>query len=134
MISLTDLGFLIGAWSCTYTGGGQHATYSATFSYDLANNWIRERDAWAGGGGDVAYITWDAKGGGWTYAAFESDRTTTIFRAGNDSPAHIVYRSVYPKTGMTDVFQRVSPTKYTLHFTGILDGKQLTSDDVCVKH
>ena len=133
-MSLSALGFLIGVWSCTYAGGGQHATYTATYSYDLANNWIRQRDTWAGGGGDVGYLTRDPKGAGWTYAAFEIDRSTTVFRAKDAGAAHIVYRSAYPTTGWTDVFDKVSPTKYTLHFTGVIGGKAMTSADVCTKH
>src|SRR5579863_1693083 len=112
-MSLAELGFLIGAWTCTYAAGSQHTTYAANFSHDLGGNWILERDAWTGGGGDVAYLTRDAKGGGWTYAAFEDDRTVTIFRAKDEGVNHIVYRSVYPNGGWTDVFDKVSPTKYT---------------------
>lgn len=133
MASLAALGFLIGTWSCSYAAGQQSATYTATFSYDVASNWIRQRDVWAGGGGDVAYLTRDPKGGGWTYAAFESDRTTTVFRAKDTGDAHIVYRSVYPSFGWTDVFDKDSPTKFTLHFSGVVGGKPQTSVDVCTK-
>ena len=132
-MSLAGLGFLIGVWTCNYAGGGQHLTYTATFDYDLANNWIRERDAWPGGGGDVAYLTYFPKDKMWTYGVFESERTTTLFR-GTGSASHIVYRSVYPDASFTDVFDRVTPTKYTLHFSGMLAGKPTTSVDVCIKH
>ncbi|HEY1975736.1 MAG TPA: hypothetical protein VGG89_04295 [Candidatus Baltobacteraceae bacterium] len=133
-MTLADLGFLVGTWSCVYNAGGQHATYTAVYAYDIQNNWIRARDAWQGGGGDVAYFTRDPKGGGWTYAAFESDRSTTVFRAKDDGATHIVYRSVYPNNGWTDVFDKVSPAKYTLHFSGVIGGKATTSFDVCTKH
>lgn len=133
MISLGGLGFLIGTWSCSFTGAGQTASYTATYAYDLGNNWISQRDVWAGGGGDAGYLTYDGKKARWTYAVFESDRTTTIFHAGDDRPSHIVWLSVFPKAGMTDVFDEVSPRKYTLHFSGALGGKQMTSVDVCTK-
>lgn len=130
---LTALGFLIGVWTCSYAGGGQHLTYTATFAYDMSNNWISQRDAWSGGGGDVGYLTYIPKEKVWTYAVFESERTTTLFRGTGDA-SHIVYRSIYPDAKFTDVFDRVSPTKYTLHFSGIVGGKPMTSLDVCTKH
>jgi hypothetical protein len=133
VISLAGLGFLIGTWSCSFTGGGQSASYTATYAYDLGKNWIAQRDVWTGGGGDAGYLTFDNKGAGWTYAVFESDRTATIFRAADDQPSHIVWRSVYPKAGMTDVFDKVSAAKYTLHFSGTIGGKSMSSVDVCTK-
>lgn len=134
MVSLTGLAFLIGAWSCSYTAGGHSTLYSTTFGYDLGKNWIVERDTYGGGGGAVAYLTNDRKAYGLTYAVFGSDRSTTIFRAGDDQPSYIVWRSVFPKQGLTDVFQRVSSKKFTLHFSGVLDGQAVTSSDVCTKH
>ena len=131
-MTLADLGFLVGTWTCVYVGGGQHATYTATYAYDISNNWIRERDVWTGGGGDVAYLTYVPKEKIWTYAAFESDRTTTLFRGSGDSQ-HITYRSVYPDGAYTDVFDRVSDKKYTLRFSGTMGGKPMKSVDVCTK-
>lgn len=117
-----------------HSAGGHTSAYTTAFSYDLDKNWIVERDTYAGGGGAVAYLTNDRKGYGLTYAVFGSDRSTTIFRAGDDQPSYIVWHSVFPKEGLTDVFQRVTSKKFTLQFSGVFEGQPTTSNDVCTKH
>jgi hypothetical protein len=131
---LSSLRFLVGTWKCSYHAGKAHAYYKATYSYDLGGNWLRESDSWAGGGSDLGMITYEPKTLGWTAVVLEEDRTTTLFRAPASSPNRIVYRSIYPSTAMTDVFERESPTRYTLHFTQNAGGKTIESTDVCVKN
>ncbi len=128
---LSSLRFLVGTWNCTYEAGKTKVTYKATFSYDMNDNWIRESDSWKGGGNDLGMFTFE--NGGWTTVVLEPNRSTTLFRASGKNPNHIVYRSVYPHAGMTDVFDRVSPTRYTLHFKQTAGGKTVESNDVCVK-
>jgi hypothetical protein len=131
--SLSALRFLAGTWNCTYHAGKNAATYKATFAYDMSNNWMRERDEWAGGGSDLALFTYDPKRQVWTAVVIEPDRTITLFRATGSDANHIVYRSVHPDSTMTDVFDRTSPTVYTLHFTQAAAGKTTKSTDTCVK-
>ena len=130
---MASLRFLVGNWTCTYNQGPVHVTYKATFAYDMGGNWMRERDSWTGGGGDEDSITYDPKRREWIAVVLENQRNTTLFHASYTGPAHIVYRSLYPNTSLTDVFDRVSPTRYTLHFSGTLNGKAVKSHDVCVK-
>lgn len=129
---LSSLRFLAGNWKCTYDAGKTHVYYKATYSYDLNANWLRESDSWTGGGSDLGMITYEPKAHSWTSVILEN-RTTTVFRASGGNPNRIVYRSVYPTTAMTDVFERTSPTRYTLHFTQSAGGKTMKSTDVCVK-
>jgi len=119
---LASLSYLVGTWSCTYNGGGQHTTYTATYDY-----------AWPGGGGDVGLTTYEPKGNTWTEIVAVIERSTTLFRAKGSDGAHRVYRSVYPSTLMTLIFDRISDAKYTLHFNGTYAGKTMTSYDVCTK-
>jgi hypothetical protein len=130
---LSALRFLVGTWNCTYHLAKTHLTYKATFSYDMNGNWMRERDSWAGGGGDEGLFTYEAKRHWWTAVIVEQDRTTTVFRGAGSDPNHVVYRSIYPDASMTDVFDRVSPARYTLHFTQNAGGKSTKSMDTCVK-
>jgi hypothetical protein len=130
---LGSLRFLVGRWNCTYNAGKVHGLYAATFSYDMGGNWLRESDSWTGGGGDLGMFTYEPKRHGWTAVVLENDRTTTVFRASGSNPNHIVYRGAYPDTSMTDVFDRTSPTRYTLQFSQTTGGKTMKSTDTCVK-
>lgn len=130
---LANLGFLIGTWTCSYAAGGQNVTYTATFAYDLGGNWIRERDAWPGGGGDLAFIKYVPKGSYWNTTVLEGDGSTTVFR-GSGSGTHVVYHIVYPTgTNATETFDRVSSTKYATHFSGMLEGQKMSATDTCTK-
>lgn len=127
---LASLKFLVGNWVCTYDVGKTHATYRAAFAYDMGGNWLRETDAWAGGG-DLGMFTYERSG--WTAVILERDRSTTIFRAPGTNPNHVAYKSVYPNTDATDVFDRVSPTRFTLHYSQTTNGKTMSSMDTCIK-
>jgi hypothetical protein len=130
---LSSLRYLVGAWNCTYHAGATRVSYKALFSYDMGGNWVRERDSWAGGGNDLGMFTYEPKRHGWTAVVIEPERSTVVFRASGDNPNHIVYRSLYPDTSMTEIFVRDSPTRYTLQFTQISTGKTTKSNDLCVK-
>jgi outer membrane lipoprotein-sorting protein len=129
---LQEFAFMMGSWTCSYTQGTQTSSYSATMSWALGGNWIRERDTWAGGG-DEGLFTYDPSKRQWTSLVMEPDRSPTLFVAGDTGSAHIAYRSVYPDASMTDTIDRISPTKYTVHFTQTLGGKTTHSVDVCTK-
>jgi hypothetical protein len=130
---LSSLRFLVGRWNCTYSAGKVHVAYAATFSYDMGGNWLRESDSSTGGGAGLGMFTYEPKRHGWTAVVLENDRSTTVFRAPGSNPNHIVYHSVYPDASMTDVFDRASPTRYTLQFSQITGGKTMKSTDTCVK-
>jgi hypothetical protein len=130
---LTSLHGLVGTWTCTYVAGSERVTYKASFAYDMGGNWIRERDSWSGGGSDEDLFTYDPKGRAWTAIVVENERDAVLFRANGGNADHVVYRSVYPNANMTDVFDRLSPTKYTLHFSQVANGKATNSTDTCVK-
>jgi hypothetical protein len=130
---MSALGFLVGTWHCSYNAGKVHGAYTATFSYDLGGNWMRERDSWTGGGGDQGMFTYEPKRRAWSAVVIEEDRTTVVFRGAGNDANHIVYRSVYPDASMTDIFERRSATSYALHFTQNAGGKTTKSTDTCVK-
>ncbi len=130
---LASLRFMVGTWNCTYQAPSAQVYYKATYAYDMGNNWLRESDAWKGGGSDLGMITYDPKSRAWMEVVMENERTVTLFRASGANPNRLVYRSVFPRAGMTDVFERTSPTRYTLHFTQSAGGRTMRSTDVCVK-
>jgi hypothetical protein len=129
---LSSLRFLVGSWKCTYQADGKHLYYKAAYSYDLGGDWLRESDSWTGGGSDLGMITYAPKTHGWTSVVLFG-RTTTVFHASGDNSSRVAYRSVYPDTTMSDVFERISSTRYTLHFAQSVGGKTMKSTDVCVK-
>jgi hypothetical protein len=131
---LASLSYLVGSWNCTFNSGAQHVKYTATYDYVMGNNWIRERDAWTGGSGDVGLTTYEPKTNTWTEIVAENERSTTVFRATGSDGGHRVYQSVYPNALLNLVFDRVSDTEYTLHFHGTYEGKAMTSYDTCDKH
>ena len=130
---LNSLRFLEGSWNCTYQAGKVAVNYRATFAYDMGGNWMRESDSWTGGGSDLGMFTYEPKRHAWMAVVMENERDTTLFRATGANPNHIVYRSIYPNAGMTDIFERTSPTRYTLHFTQTSGGRTRSSTDICVK-
>ncbi|MFZ0032444.1 MAG: hypothetical protein WAK84_11300 [Candidatus Cybelea sp.] len=129
---LSSLRFLVGSWNCTYQMGKASVSYHATYAYDMKDNWISERDVVKGGSNDQGMLTYDPKRG-WTAVVIEPERTATIFHATGKNAGHIVYHSVYPDASMSEVFDRVSSTRYTLHFHQKANGKTMTSADTCVK-
>lgn len=130
---LSSLRFLVGSWNCTYQAGRTRVYYKATYVYDLGNNWLRENDSWTHGGSDLGMITYDPKARQWISVVVDGQRSTVVFRAGGSTANHLVYRSAYPTTKFTNVFDRNSPTRYTLHFSGSIGGTSVKSTDVCTK-
>jgi hypothetical protein len=130
---LQDFAFMIGSWTCTYTMGTQTSSYNATMSWAVGENWIHEHDTWTGGG-DEGYYTYDPHKRQWTSTVLDSGRGTTVFVAGDSGNSRIVYHSVYPDTSMTDTIDRISPAKFTVHFSQTAGGKTTRSSDVCTKH
>ena len=124
---------LLGTWKCTYTAGAHPMTYSATFAYAMGGSWMRETDFSGGAANGEALYSYDRKSATWTAVIVLGDHTVTIFRASGPSATHIAYHSVYPDASMTDIFDRISPTKYALHFTQIANGKPTKSNDTCTK-
>jgi hypothetical protein len=125
--------YLVGTWTCKYMAGAQRITYSATFAHAMGGSWMRETDSSGGAAKGEALYTYNPKSPTWTAVIVGSDGTVTIFRAVGPSATHIVYHSVYPDASMTDVFDRLSSTKYALHFTQIANGKSIKSSDICTK-
>ena len=130
---LTSLRSMVGTWNCSYDSGKAKAMYRAVFSYAMAENSLRESDSWVHGGSDESLFTYEPKRNAWTAIVAEPDRSTTIFRGPGADPNHIIYRSILPDASMIDVFDRMSPARYTLHFTQTVDGKSTSSVDTCVK-
>jgi hypothetical protein len=54
-------------------------------------------------------------------------------RATSGDPNHFAYRSVYPDAGISETFDRVSATEYTLHATVRSGGKTTASVDTCLR-
>lgn len=131
--SISSLRFLVGTWNCTYQAGKTSVNYRATYSYDLGNNWLRENDSWTHGGSDLGMITYEPRTRQWVSAVMDDQRSVVVFHAKGSDPSHLVYRSAYPNAGLTNVFDRLSSSLYTLHFSGNVGGRSLKSMDVCKK-
>lgn len=131
--SLSSLHYLVGNWNCTYQAGKTVVYYKAAYTYDVGNNWLRENDSWAHGGSDLGMITYDPRSRKWISTVMDGQRSVVVFHAGGSDPSHLVYHSVYPNAKLTNVFERKSQTRYTLHFSGNMGGQRLKSADVCIK-
>jgi hypothetical protein len=128
---LASLRFLVGTWQCTYQMGKTRLMYKAAFAYDMNDNWMSERDSGSAGSA-LGMFTYQPKEG-WTAVILDQERGTTIFRASGSNPNHIVYHGSYQGTNATEVFDRVTPARYTVHFTQTEGGKTTSSTDTCVK-
>lgn len=129
---LASLRYLAGTWNCTYNAGKTRIAYQAKFAYDLSSNWVRESDTSKVGSG-LGMLTYDPKRPGWTMVVVQQDRTSVVFHGAGANPNQITYRSIYPDKSMTDVFERLSPVRYSLHFTQVSSGKTIKSTDICTK-
>jgi hypothetical protein len=130
--ALAGLAFLIGTWTCTSGSGAQQFRYTAVYAYDVQNNWISQHDEWTGGG-DVGYLTYDAKGAFWNWVVLEPQGSTTVFH-GTGPAARITYHTVYPPASDgVETFERISATKYATKFNGTLEGKRYDATDTCTK-
>jgi|SRR5579871_3914235 len=130
---LSSMRFLVGSWNCSYQAGKTRVNYKATYAYDVGNNWLRENDSWTHGGSDLGMITYEPKARQWIAVVMDGERSTVVFHASGSNENHLVYRSAYPNSKLTNVFDRNSATRYTLHFSGSLGGKSVKSTDVCTK-
>jgi hypothetical protein len=129
---MASMKFLVGDWTCTYRQGAAKVAYKATFAYDMAGNWLRERDVSPGSTGE-ALFTYQPKQHAWIAVFVEGARDAAMFKGTGTDTAHIVYRSVYPDTSMTEHIDHTSPTRYTIHFSQTAKGKTITSMDVCTR-
>ena len=130
---LTSLNYLLGTWTCSYHAlGAPVSSYSATYSYDVSGNWLKEVDTFSGGG-DVGFYTYDRKNRVWSFVVVDSSRATTIFRAADDGTDRHLWHSIYPDTSMTERTDKDSATQYSIHFMQTTKGKTTTSWDACKK-
>ncbi len=129
---LDGLHYLVGTWKCTFVGGGERLVYSNTYAYDSDGQILRQVTS-SSAGGDEELVAYDAKHRGWTAVVFDDHGNTTVMRAPGSDSNHIAYKSFYPDTSIATTFDRVSPTKYTLHGTYRTGGKTITNVDTCVR-
>jgi len=129
---LAALHYLVGTWNCTYRAGAVSLAYAATYAYDRDGRALRQTTSSAGYG-DEELLVYNAKLGAWTAVVLDDEGNATVMRATGSNPNHIAYRSVYPDASITEMFDRISATKYMLHATVRSGGKTITSVDTCLR-
>ena len=129
---MTFMNFFIGTWNCESRIGNTTIKYTATYSHSLNGSAIRGVDQWPTGGDEIvnSYVRPTRE---WQAVVMEQGGSVTIFRAKDTGAAHIAYGSTYPDRSMKEVFDRLSMTKYTLHFDQKTHGKEIRAVDVCTK-
>lgn len=128
---LPSLRYFVGSWECTYRSGATSMTYKAAYAFDAGGKWLVERDT-SSGFTDEGRFTYDPKRQRWIVVITGSDRSATVFE-GTGEARHVAYHTVYPNAYARETFDRISPEKYTLHFTETTNGQTTKSMDVCVK-
>lgn len=98
----------------------------------MNGNWVHEYDEWKSGASDESFFTYDPNSRLWTAVAMENHRTTTVFRGQGDG-LQIVFHSVFPRQGDTEVFHRASATTYEVQFRGTVEGQPIVKRAVCTK-
>lgn len=122
---------LVGNWTCTYRTGSQQSSFSASFAFTQDGNWLRETDAWPGGG-DEGLITYAPATRTWTTMVADSGRGATILQAKDTGTSTLDYHSVFPDRTMTVTYQFVSAERYLVH-AAIAGAHPTTSADTCTK-
>lgn len=129
---MTTLSYLVGDWTCTVHSGGKSETYHARFSYTAGNTWMQETDTWTNGGDQLVFTYIPGKRV-WRAVVSEYNGNVTVFEAPDTGLSHVAYRSVYPDATMQDTFDRVSTTRFTMHFRQQTAHGINTGNDNCVK-
>jgi hypothetical protein len=128
---IAGLHYLVGGtWKCTYRAGTTSLPYDATYAYDLDGQVLRQVTTFAGGSAEelLAYDAHHAL----TVVVFDNQGTTTIMHGMAGDPKHFAYRSTYPDTSISDTFDSISATEYTLHATVRSGSKTIHSVDTCL--
>jgi hypothetical protein len=127
---MTFMKFLVGRWNCTSTVAGKTQTYTATYAYALGGKWLRTINSSKG------YSSEDMMTYGnheWTVVDMEPTGAMSVLKAPDTGAAHIAMQTAYPKPGLNVTFDRASWTKYSLTFSGTLNGKPAKWKDTCTK-
>lgn len=124
------LNYLVGQWTCTSNAGGLTTTYTAAYSYALGGTWLRAVNTEKEGSSEdlLSYAK-----GTWRVIDLDQSGEAMVMDGRDTGLAHIVMQEKYPRTGMQIAFDRHSFTKYTLTFSGAMDGKPAKWQDVCTK-
>lgn len=130
---LARMGYLVGAWKCTYNAGSVHLPYDTTYAYDRDGHILRQIASFAGGSGDEELLSYDAQHNVWTAIVLDDQGDATVMHAISRDPNHIAYRSVYPDANVDVRFDRLSASQYTLRGTVRSGGKTTTSIDTCLR-
>ena len=128
---MSRLDHLVGKWNCTYDSGSQQSSYSASFAFTQGGKWLRETDAWPGGG-DEALMTYVPATRTWITMVADSGRGATTFQAKETGTTTLVYHSVYPNSAMTVTYRFVSATRFDVH-AAIAGAHPSTNADACTK-
>jgi hypothetical protein len=122
--------WIVGRWNCSSIAGSQRTTYTATYSYGLGGTWLRAVNT---SHGSVSEDLLSYSNRTWRIVDVEPSGTVSVLEGPDTGLAHMALSSKYPKTGLNVTFDRRSTSKYTLTFSGMMNGKPAHWQDVCSK-
>ena len=124
------MSYLIGRWNCSSYAAGQRTTYTATYSYALGGTWLRTINR-SKNSTSEDMMTYGART--WRVIDMEPTGMASVLEGPDTGLAHIAMKTAYPKRGLNVTYDRVSMSRYTLTFSGTLNGKPAKWIETCTK-
>jgi hypothetical protein len=122
--------YLVGTWNCSSTVGGQTQRYTAHYAYASGGGWLRTINTSKTFSSEDMMTYANHR---WIVIDMEPTRLWSVLSAPDTGAAHIPLRTEYPKPGLNVTFDRVTMQKYTLSFSGTINGKRAKWADTCTK-
>ena len=122
--------WIVGNWNCSSVAGARRTTYTATYSYALGGTWLRAVNT---SNGSVSEDLLSYANRAWRIIDVEPSGMASVLEGPDTGLAHIALQTKYPKSGLNVTFDRLSTSKYTLTFSGMMNGKPARWQDVCTK-
>ncbi len=123
---------LRGHWVCTQSGSSS-GTYDQDWTAVFGGTWLRASDSTKGQVTAEHTVTFNKADSTWVVLDDFLPGSYDVLHGTESGITHIVFHEVYPKLGLTVVYNRLTPAKYTVDATGNVAGKKVLAHSVCVK-
>ncbi len=124
---------LKGHWVCAQTGSSA-GTYDQDWTAVFGGTWLRATDSTKGQVTGEHTVTFNKADSTWVVLDAFLPGSYDVLHGTASGSSHIAFHAVYPKLALSVVYNRVTPTQYTIDVSGNVQGKKVLTRSVCAKH